>query len=59
MNQAAEKIGHIAMKQPLSVEIFDRDNIEYCCHGEQTLEEACSRLDVSPGEINHRRRNCK
>ena len=51
MNQTAGKIGHIAVKQPLSVEIFDRDGIEYCCHAERTLEEACSELDVSPEEV--------
>ena len=51
MNQAAEKIGHIAMKQPLSVEYSTEMASNTVLMGSRHSKEACSRLDVSPGEM--------
>ena len=51
MIQVSDSIAHIAIKQPSSVEVFDRAGIEYCCHGGQSLAEASSGVAASPEEI--------
>lgn len=39
-------IGTIAADQPSSLPIFDRFGLDYCCHGDRSLAEACQAAGV-------------
>lgn len=49
MTQNADTIPQIAIRQPATVEIFDRTGTAYCRHRE--LDDACSTLDLPPQEM--------
>jgi regulator of cell morphogenesis and NO signaling len=51
MTRNADRIAQIAIRQPATVEIFDRAGIDYCCDGSQRLDDECSRLDMPPEEM--------
>ena len=41
-------IGEIAGRQPATVEVFEEFGIQYCCHGEDTVESACAAMGLDP-----------
>lgn len=43
---SGEPIGGIARRHPGSIAVFDRLAIDYCCHGGDSLAEACARASV-------------
>jgi regulator of cell morphogenesis and NO signaling len=47
MNIATQTVGEIALEQPVSIAVFERFGIEYCCGGRKPLAEACKRKDVA------------
>jgi regulator of cell morphogenesis and NO signaling len=41
MINANRTIGEIAGRQPSTIEVFEQLGIQYCCHGEDTVEATC------------------
>jgi len=46
MINANQTIGEIARRQPLTIEVFERLGIHYCCSGEETIEVTCKYLGL-------------
>lgn len=46
MINAKQTIGEIAIRQPLTIEVFEQLGIQYCCHGEDTVEGICKYLGL-------------
>ncbi len=46
MINAKQTIGQLAVRQPGTIEVFEQLGIQYCCHGEETVEEICGYLGV-------------
>src|ERR1035437_9333011 len=46
MINAKQTIGEIAGRQPSTVEVFEQLGIQYCCHGEETVEQICGYLGL-------------
>ena len=51
MTTATQTVGQIAMEQPLSIPVFERYGIEYCCGGQMPLAEACERKAVAVDKV--------
>ena len=47
----AKTVRKIAVENPAATRIFERFGIDYCCGGNQALEEACQRANVPLEEI--------
>jgi len=47
----AKTVREIAVENPAATRIFERFGIDYCCGGNQALEEACQRANVPLEEI--------
>jgi regulator of cell morphogenesis and NO signaling len=47
MINAKQTVAEIANRQPSTIEVFEHLGIQYCCHGEETLEAACGHLGLS------------
>jgi regulator of cell morphogenesis and NO signaling len=46
MINANQTIGEIAGRQPSTIEVFEHLGIQYCCHGEDTVETICEYLGL-------------
>jgi regulator of cell morphogenesis and NO signaling len=46
MINAKQTFGEIANRQPSTIEVFAQLGIQYCCHGEETVEETCEYLGL-------------
>lgn len=46
MINAKQTVGEIAGRQPSTIEVFKRLGIQYCCHGEETIEATCEHLGL-------------
>ena len=46
MINAKQTIGEIAGRQPSTIEVFEQLGIQYCCHGEETVEATCGYLGL-------------
>ena len=46
MINAKQTIGEIAVRQPSTVEVFEQLGIQYCCHGDETVEQVCGYLGL-------------
>ena len=46
MINAKQTVGEIANRQPSTIEVFEQLGIQYCCHGEETIEETCGYLGL-------------
>jgi regulator of cell morphogenesis and NO signaling len=46
MINAKQTIGEIAVRQPSTSEVFEQLGIQYCCHGEDTVEAICKYLGL-------------
>lgn len=44
-------IGHIAAEHPMTMRIFERHHLDYCCNGDRALEEACADRGVEVGIV--------
>src|SRR6187399_666041 len=44
-------IGRFAAKNPWSVIIFDRVGLDYCCHGDRSLADACRHAGVELSDV--------
>lgn len=46
MINAKQTVGEIASRQPSTIEVFERLGIQYCCHGDETVEATCKYLEL-------------
>lgn len=46
MINAQQKVGEIVSRQPSTSDVFEQLGIQYCCHGEETLEATCRDLGL-------------
>jgi regulator of cell morphogenesis and NO signaling len=46
MINAKQTVGEIAGRQPSTIEVFEQLGIQYCCHGEETVEATCGYLGL-------------
>lgn len=46
MINANQTVGEIAGRQPATIEAFEQLGIQYCCHGEDTVEATCKYLGL-------------
>ncbi|MES2221169.1 MAG: DUF542 domain-containing protein [Acidobacteriota bacterium] len=46
MINANQTIGEVARRQPSTVEVFEQLGMQYCCHGEDTVEATCKYLGL-------------
>ena len=46
MINAKQTVGEIAERQPSTIEVFEQLGIQYCCHGEETVEATCGYLGL-------------
>lgn len=46
MINAKQTVGEIASRQPSTIEVFEQLGIQYCCHGEDTVEAICKYLGL-------------
>jgi len=44
-------VAELAISHPAALSVFTRYNIDYCCGGHRTLDEACTRLGLNPEAI--------
>lgn len=51
MISAKQTVGEIAGRQPSTIEVFERLGIQYCCHGEETVEATCRYLGLLVSEV--------
>lgn len=51
MTTATQMVGEIALEQPMSIPVFERFGIEYCCGGRKPLAEACKLKDVAVEKV--------
>lgn len=52
-------VAQLAIAHPAAAAIFEKYNIDYCCGGHRTLEEACERMGLDPAEVEQEIRNSK
>jgi regulator of cell morphogenesis and NO signaling len=48
---ASSKVGEIAAKIPASISVFERYGVDFCCGGQQPLEQALAGTNLSLGDI--------
>jgi regulator of cell morphogenesis and NO signaling len=46
-----QPVASIVLEHPHASKVFQAFRIDFCCHGEQVLAEACARAGVDPGEV--------
>lgn len=51
MTTATQTVGEIALEQPMSIPVFERYGIEYCCGGRMPLAEACDLKDIAVEKV--------
>jgi regulator of cell morphogenesis and NO signaling len=44
-------VAQLAISRPGALGIFEKYNIDYCCGGHRSLEEACQRIGLDPARI--------
>lgn len=47
----AKTVREVAVENPAATRVFERFGIDYCCGGNQSLEQACQRANVSLDEV--------
>ncbi len=52
-------VAELAISHSAAAAIFEKYNIDYCCGGHRTLEEACERIGLDPAEIEQEIRRSK
>ena len=48
---AAKTVRELAVENPAATRIFEKFGIDYCCGGDQSLEQACGRANVSVDQV--------
>lgn len=47
----ATRIGELAVRSPRLAGVLDRLGLDYCCHGDRTLEAACTEVGLDTGAV--------
>jgi len=47
----ATTVGEVAVQHPLATRVFARHDIDFCCGGGKTLEDACSSRGLDPARV--------
>lgn len=47
----ARNLGDLVAELPARAEVFDRLGLDYCCHGQRPLAEACAEAGLDPVEV--------
>src|SRR5437588_8999777 len=50
-NTSSHTIGELAVAMPEAIPILERLGIDYCCHGEQRVQAACSAAGITADEL--------
>ena len=51
LHDSESTIGTIASARPASIAVFERFALDYCCHGDRTLADACIDRGVDPAVV--------
>lgn len=51
ISPGANTLGGIVAERPQTAAVFERLGLDYCCGGQQTLEDACRSLDLEPETV--------
>lgn len=46
-----QPIGRLAAARPELIPVLDRFGLDYCCHGQRSLDEACAAAGLAVGEV--------
>jgi regulator of cell morphogenesis and NO signaling len=49
--ESAQTVAQLAISQPGALAVFTKYNIDYCCGGHRSLQEACRRMGLDPEKI--------
>ena len=44
-------VAQLAISHPGALGVFEKYNIDYCCGGYRSLEEACQRIGLDPAKM--------
>lgn len=47
----ALQLGEIATRHPEAIDVFERYHLDFCCGGDQTLDEACATAGLDPATV--------
>jgi len=47
----AQTVGQLAISHPGALTVFTKYNIDYCCGGHRSIEDACTRIGLDPEKI--------
>jgi len=51
LDSNSQTVAELAIMHPAALAVFTRYNIDYCCGGNRSLEEACNRVGLNPEKI--------
>lgn len=51
LDNNSQTVAELAITHPAALSVFTRYNIDYCCGGNRSLEEACHRVGLNPEKI--------
>jgi len=51
INPDVKSVGELALEVPHAIAILEKWKIDYCCHGKQSVTDACARAGVDVGEL--------
>lgn len=49
--QNANSVADLAIAMPAAIPVLERLKIDYCCHGNQPIEQACSRAGITADQL--------
>ena len=47
----SQSVGQLVAERPELSRVFEELQIDYCCHGSNTLQEACQRRNLDPDDV--------
>src|SRR5205085_2852584 len=47
----ANTIGELAVAMPEAIPVLEKLGIDYCCHGEQSVQQACGSVGISADQL--------
>ena len=51
LDSSTTTVADVAISHPAALSIFNKYNIDFCCGGNRSLEEACTRIGLNPDKI--------
>lgn len=51
IDTATKTIGELALEMPTAIGVLEKWKIDYCCHGQRSIAEACTDAGVTPQEL--------